>query len=834
MRPIREPGDVKTTNVLYHSVFGFARVRAIEAGDLVLEWERPGENLPARIARDALARVWALCPPGGFFDRALNAPDELRERMQVDPTGTLQLLLEDLDGPQSKDDVRDWVIGRDLMPVSTWDKWWARAEELGRQDSRFKRDEAGRVALTNDSGDPRDKLDNPLVSPARRLDLAVAHRGELGEPLFRKHVLEAWRGGGTRVRDLALAALADAPAADVLAGLVGSGSDSIDAIIHALRNSGWSPAEAGADVCARLLRRAIDPVTAHGGVMPPTTLDAEGRLAAALWRWGAPGVDVALARIAGSDRGRDLIDAALASLPPRRAEVLGILVVEGAMATGDDTAVGLLTRRLAEQSEDGPLALADRLSSDHPGVSARIRVMLASAADRDEPTLESEEAPRTAEITAEVFHGPVSIGDLPPVVEGFLTLGASLARALSRHHIAGRIVTPTRDTVRVYPDGAIDIGLDADPRSSPRPPGESAGKAGDVYGAGVLLIEALVGRTWPRNLSSDRALPFLRHIAPGLPPSALAPLAAAVDPNPAGRVPDAIVWLQRWQAAIHAENARASTPVDPRGRIKAGFDTHVGRMKILHTQTNQDALFVSVKGPQSLLCVCDGISTANTGSGDLAASITTQVVASLWEQWLPRLVHDRTDEVREFLERALRMANQAVCEASLRLAGGKLDGRVPMGTTAVVAVGQGNRVTIGWLGDSRAYVVGPYGAGQLTADANQAGERMVDWHRGHAPSFDATGFALVRYVGHFDELGRAEPIPPLITSVQLMPGERLVICSDGVTDYAAGNQGEAAQVIARVAGTGDPEDGARTLIELANRGGGGDNATAIVATMVTT
>jgi serine/threonine protein phosphatase PrpC len=135
-----------------------------------------------------------------------------------------------------------------------------------------------------------------------------------------------------------------------------------------------------------------------------------------------------------------------------------------------------------------------------------------------------------------------------------------------------------------------------------------------------------------------------------------------------------------------------------------------------------------------------------------------------------------------------------------------------MGSTAVVAVAQGNRISIAWLGDSRAYVVGKYGASQLTADANQAGERIVDWQRGILPQFDATGFALVRYIGHFDEAGEAEPIPPLHTELVLLPGERLVMCSDGVTDYCATGPAEVARVFTDVVPRSDVDSVARALV----------------------
>jgi serine/threonine protein phosphatase PrpC len=831
MRPIQDPGEVRPTNVLYHSAFGFARVRGVDGGQVQLQWEQPGENLPQRVGGEVLLRAWSLCRPGGFFDRAFNQPDALREQLQVDPSGAVALLLEDLGDPQRRDDLKDWISGRGLLPREGFDAWWDRVRPTLTEDARFQvgADQIGLRASVE--ADPRERLKNPLISPSRRLELAMAHRDALGEEAFLEHVLVAWRVGASRVRDLALAAAGDFPPDRVIEGLLGPGTDSVDAVIHAIRNAGWSPDRVSEPIRRKLLDRMMS------GLASPNALDAEGRLASTLWRWGLPGAVDALARVAGTHRGQDLADAALAALPPRRAEALGVAMMESVLAVeGDGPGAAWLARWLLDHTEDTPAAMAQRLESGHPPVSARIAREIesraSSVAEFEEVPMESEEGPHTVEITKEVFQGPVSLAELPPRGDRtFLSLGLALARALARHHAQGRVVSPTRETTKLHPDGTVEIGLGGDPRLSPRPPGEAPSKTADVYAAAVVLIEVVVGRTWPRQLPGDRAVPFLRHVAPELPASALAPLAIALDPLAQGRPADAISWVLQWQAAAAAEEARSSLAHDPRVRMRLGFDTHVGRMKILHTQTNQDALYVSAKGPLALMCVCDGISTANTGSGDLAAGITTQVVASLWDQWLPRLVQHKAEDAHEFVDRALRMANQAVCEASLRLAGGNLEGRVPMGTTAIVAIAQGNRVSLGWLGDSRAFVVGPYGASQLTADANQAGERMVDWHRGLSPTFDATGFALVRYVGHFDELGHAEPLPALHAQLLLLPDERLVLCSDGITDYIADSQAEVSGVLASEVSdeTLDPDEVARKLVDLANRGGGGDNATVIVA-----
>jgi serine/threonine protein phosphatase PrpC len=350
-----------------------------------------------------------------------------------------------------------------------------------------------------------------------------------------------------------------------------------------------------------------------------------------------------------------------------------------------------------------------------------------------------------------------------------------------------------------------------------------------VYAGPVLLLETILGRPWPRDLPAARAVPFLRMVVPLLDPAVLAPLDAALHPEPEQRPADARAWLARWQAAARGAEARGWASRDANARHQIGYDTHVGRMKTLLTQTNQDCLAVASKGPLSLVAVCDGISTANAGSGDVASSIASHVIANLWEQAQPRLATAGPAEIRDFLDRALRTANTAVCEAALRFAGGSLEGRVPMGTTCTVAVLSGTWVSLAWLGDSRAYVIGPYGASILTADENQAGERLRSWHLGFADVWDPAGFALVGYLGHFNEIGRAEALSAHHAAFNLQRGEHLVLCSDGVSDYVGDTHPEVTVALCDVVAELEPDDAARTLVSLANAGGGGDNASCVVA-----
>lgn len=832
MRPIQDIADLREGHVLYHSAFGFARVDEIGEADVRVEWEAADRNLPRVVSRDTLRRVYSLCRPGGFFERALLAPDPLRELLQVDPLTAMEMLLEDLAGPQSPTDLREWLIALDLLNEHAFDRWWDGVEPRMLRDGRF-RELKGLLSLKVNRGDgsPVRQLDDPMLPPGRRLDLALELRDRLGEDAFRHHVVTAWRGGGSsQVRELALHALQGHHPQRVLMEMLTPGPDNAEALIHAVRRAGWTPQSFDEEVLGELLDRV------RRGPEDPTLLDTEGRLAAAVARWWPDGTEPLLVDLATGPRGQPLVRAALEALPPSRAEAVHVSLLDRALTMRRLPAAGWLTWLLLDGADESPKHVGQRLMGNHPRVARWILDRFAGEALADMEDVEEDIAVVTMEVELEPLgeEEMMPLGDLPARTgRTIVTLACSLARALAEAHGRGRIVSPTGRSFVLHLDGSVELHADyGDPESSPRPQGEPPSLRADVYASAVLILETMLGRIWPRNLPTDRVLPYLRHVVPDLPPSAIAPLDAALHPDAQCRPADGREWLALWESVSRAEAARSvSNPSVPRP-LALGYDTHIGHMKILHTQTNQDSLTIGSRGSTHLLCVCDGISTANAGSGDVASGITTHVVASLFEQNLSRLQDADDFSAEAFVERALGMANRAVCEAAMRFAGGDLSGRVPMGTTVVVALIRGSRVQLGWLGDSRAYLVGRYGAALLTADMNQAGERLKAWHRGDELVWDPAGFALVGYIGHFNEDFRPEALVPRQVSFTLLPGERLVMCSDGVSDYVSVHHPGVAQVVRECTWEQDPADAAPALVAEANRGGGGDNCTAIVAALL--
>ncbi len=821
MRPIRDIADINTDHVLYHSAFGFARVAGVGPGFVRLSWAETAENLPDRVSNANITRVYALCAPNGFFHRSVVDRDALVEMLHVSATDAVVLLLADLPGPQTKHDLREWLVRRDLMTNETFARWWDSLQSQIVEDTRFAT-ASGDMQLvdTDTSSNPQGRLERPGLTPARRLDLALSHRDEIDQDAYLTHVLQAWTDGGPQVKDLALAASRNFSADRIVTGFLDLATENVDGLIHALRRSAWEPMDLSNEVRDRMVQRVLNGCR-NGG-----PLDAEGRLTAVMYRWGAPEVLTALAPLVGGPDGQQLVRATLATLPQRRGEELALDLLE---RVGQRDATSLASQWLGHE-------VVRRTDEDSETIAARIQEAFPLAAQwlrvAYDPELHDVPGPGLtgeADVTFEEASSATVWADMPPrPATSILTTAIGLARALAELHAEGIVANPSRDTVYIQPDGSVRIDVQTDPLPSAF--SEPRGPRADLHAAGVMVVESLLGREWPRGIPVARVLPYLRLVAPDLPTTAIHILDRAVHPVMSHRPPDGAAWRSLIQTAIVTEEARCSEPTSFGDfGLEVGYDTHVGYGKQLLTQTNQDALFVSGSGDMRILIVCDGISTATAGSGDVASGITVQVVANLWEQALPRLREAPGSEIQDFVSRALRVANQAVCEAALRFAGGRLDGQVPMGTTCVMAVTRGSDVWLSWLGDSRAYLVGQGHASLLSADQNQAGDRLRAWQAGIDPKWDPAGFALVGYIGHFNDWGRPEALPPSRFHTRMLPGERLLLCSDGVSDYVAENHPAVAEVLGRASTLGTCDEISRRLVRLANEAGGGDNCSVIIA-----
>src|SRR5579875_3779201 len=142
-----------------------------------------------------------------------------------------------------------------------------------------------------------------------------------------------------------------------------------------------------------------------------------------------------------------------------------------------------------------------------------------------------------------------------------------------------------------------------------------------------------------------------------------------------------------------------------------------------------------------------------------------------------------------------------------------------MGTTVIAAALAGERLYLGSVGDSRAYLIDSANVYQLNHDHSWVAEevragRLTKAQAEHHPRRNV----LTRAVGVVPE------IEVETQTFELVSGDTLLLCSDGLTNMVS--ESELQQV---VQDHGQPERAAATLIQMANDRGSPDNVTVVIA-----
>jgi protein phosphatase len=215
---------------------------------------------------------------------------------------------------------------------------------------------------------------------------------------------------------------------------------------------------------------------------------------------------------------------------------------------------------------------------------------------------------------------------------------------------------------------------------------------------------------------------------------------------------------------------------------------------------NEDAVFVGSR----LFVVADGM--GGLPAGELASDILVQTLAP---------VDDRpdSDEPLQELIAALETANERI-EAAVADDGAR-DG---MGTTVTALLLAGDRVAALNVGDSRCYLSRDGELTQLTRDDTYV-QALVD--QGVLTPDDARRHPQRALVTQAVQGG---PFRPAGRMVPIRPGDRFLLCSDGLSDYVDD------EVIA--ATLRDVPDRKACVTELIHRtleAGAPDNVTVIVA-----
>ncbi|NPD30973.1 Stp1/IreP family PP2C-type Ser/Thr phosphatase [Eggerthellaceae bacterium zg-1084] len=224
-----------------------------------------------------------------------------------------------------------------------------------------------------------------------------------------------------------------------------------------------------------------------------------------------------------------------------------------------------------------------------------------------------------------------------------------------------------------------------------------------------------------------------------------------------------------------------------------GSRTDVGCVR----EHNEDSLIVA----PPLYVVADGM--GGHAAGEVASEIAVSTVA--------RHAPERADA--QELGRAVQAANEAIIHAA---AEGR--GREGMGTTCTAAMIDEDRLVIAHVGDSRAYLYDGSRLHQLTRDhslmANmiEAGQLTAEEARVHPNRSWITR-----------ALGNDPDTEPDLYEITVKAGDRLLLCSDGLTTMLRD-----AQIESTLSQVKDPQRCAAQLVNEAIAAGGVDNVTVVV------
>jgi len=220
-------------------------------------------------------------------------------------------------------------------------------------------------------------------------------------------------------------------------------------------------------------------------------------------------------------------------------------------------------------------------------------------------------------------------------------------------------------------------------------------------------------------------------------------------------------------------------------------------------QNNQDAVYA---GPR-LLALADGM--GGHAAGEVASSLVISALVPLDED-------DPGDDLLAELRDATVEGNSAITRHVADAP--DLEG---MGTTLTAILFAGSRLGLVHIGDSRAYQLREGSFSQITKDDTFV-QSLIDEGRiteEEAHTHPQRSLLLRAITG--------QDIDPSLTIREARPGDRYLLCSDGLSGVVSDET-----LADTLAGYRDPRECADRMIELALRGGGPDNITCIVADVV--
>jgi len=271
---------------------------------------------------------------------------------------------------------------------------------------------------------------------------------------------------------------------------------------------------------------------------------------------------------------------------------------------------------------------------------------------------------------------------------------------------------------------------------------------------------------------------------------------------------------QQIQAIVRGPNAP-----DEMQQLIAAAGQSVGKQRD-HNEDSLTAITATMAGkassvPFGLYIVADGI--GGHQFGEVASNSAIRVIAGhilrKFHSYLFTVPTQQPDEsLQEIMESAVKEAHRIVQKDA---PGG--------GTTITAALIVGQQVTLGHVGDSRAYAIYPSGRiEQLTRDHSLV-KRLEEL--GHLNHEEAAAFphrnVLIR------ALGQGDTLDVDVFTVPFPPNGTLLLCSDGLWGVVS-----EAEILRSLTESPNLARACQNMIHAANAAGGPDNISVILVQMV--
>lgn len=237
-----------------------------------------------------------------------------------------------------------------------------------------------------------------------------------------------------------------------------------------------------------------------------------------------------------------------------------------------------------------------------------------------------------------------------------------------------------------------------------------------------------------------------------------------------------------------------------------GESTHVGRVRDI----NQDSYYINYNETLSVFVVADGMGGHN--GGEIASKIAIDTIKNNFNDYSNEIAEEKLS-VENFIRKTLELSNEEIYKYAMENEAYK-----GMGTTATMGCIFKDKLFIGNIGDSRAYIIRDNDITQITNDHSLVAELVKN---GTITKEEAVNHPQKNVITR--ALGTDINVKTDIYNFNLEEHDIILLCTDGLTNLVS-----EIDIMKFINDSEDIQNICDNLINHANDNGGYDNSTVII------